>query len=216
MNGRCWLENIRTDRLGWPQNVRTSEPRWLKRWMPPSGRSSLKQAQLTQLGYFPGASPPPPILAWFPYATWVRHWLAPCNEEWMPQWLTGLGLHEQPCMSNGDSTSSNSSHARHFPYEHSPSWVLTHKVHHWSPVQKVGLLPSGTPNNQHCKGAHAKTTEASAVGTELHRAMRNHPKQHQRHPATMWLPQGVLENMTVRTTLTAVVMSLTKKRWRRM
>ena len=39
--------------------MRTSEPGWLKRWMQPSGRSSLKQAQLTQLGYFPGVSPPP-------------------------------------------------------------------------------------------------------------------------------------------------------------
>ena len=74
---------------GWSRmamNMRTGEPRWMKRWIPPSRRSSLKQGQLTWLGYFPGTSPLLPILVWFPYATWLRPWLPPCIEEWMPQW----------------------------------------------------------------------------------------------------------------------------------
>ena len=49
-----------------------------------------------------------------------------------------------------------------------------------------------------------------AVDTTLHRAMENHLKQHWRHPTMAWVPQEVLECMTVRTTLTTVVMSLTK------
>ena len=85
MNGSSWLGNTRTDGLGWLQNTTTSKPQWLKRWMQPSRRSSLKQAQLTQSGYFPSAFPPLLILVLFSYVTWVRHWLPPCNEEYMPQ-----------------------------------------------------------------------------------------------------------------------------------
>ena len=50
----------------------------------------------------------------------------------------------------------------------------------------------------------------SAVGTALHRAMGNNPKCNWRHSTLALLPLGVLKNMTVRTTLITVVMSLPK------
>ena len=116
MNERGCLGNMRTDGLECPWNIRTSESGWLKRWMPPSGRSSLKQAQQTQSGYFPSASPLLPILVLFPYATCMRHWLPLCIEEWCPsgchytraQGPTSPSLHKYPCTSNWDSISSYS------------------------------------------------------------------------------------------------------------
>ena len=49
-----------------------------------------------------------------------------------------------------------------------------------------------------------------AVGTALHKVIENHLKQHQRHPMTVWLPQGLLMNMTVMAAPTTVVTSLPK------
>ena len=87
-----------------------------------------------------------------------------------------------------------------------------HQVHHQSPAQKVGSLSQWhTQVIYLARGPMPKLQRPiSAVGTAMHRAIENHLKKHQRHPLMAWFPLAVLENMTVRTTLTTVVLSLTK------
>ena len=221
--GGVGQEIQRTNRPGWPQNMRTGEPAWLKRWTLPSGRSSLKQAQLNQLGYFPGESPPPPILAWFSYITWERHWLLLCNEEQMPQWPPPhqslrayrphppqvalhikLGLHLFPFFP-----------CQTFPLSALPQFRCLHIRFIINPQQRSRI----TPPMSHLtidlsRGIMLKLQSLmSAVGTALHRTMGNHMKHCQRHPTKVWLPLGVLKNITVRTKPITVVMSLPKMSW---
>ena len=47
MKYRDWLGSMKIDGSGWPGGMRNGEPRWLKRQMLPSRRSSLRQSQLT-------------------------------------------------------------------------------------------------------------------------------------------------------------------------
>ena len=220
INQRDWLANMRTDRQGWPQSMRTSELRWQKRWTPPSRRSSLKQAQLNHLGYFPGASPLPPIMVQFPYDTWVRHWLAPCNKEQTAQ-------QPPPHQSLRAHRSQPPQAAMCFKLGLQLSQFCPCQTFHLSALPQSGThllcsssIPSAesriTPPMVHLmidlpRGPIPKPQRLmSTVGTTLHMAMKNCPKQHWRHPAMMCWPQGVLQNMTVMTAPTTVVMCLTR------
>ena len=219
MNEKGWLWNKRSERPGWPWNIRTSEQGWLKRRAPPSGNSSLKQAQLAQLGYFPDASPPAPILLWFPYVTWVRHWLPLCNEEQMPQWPP---LH-QSLMAHRSQPPQTALYIKlrlhlfplfpcwTLPLLASSSWALSSGSLP-IPNTKVGSLPQWctqwlTVQEGQCPKLQRPM---SAVATALHRAIENCLRCHWRCPTMAWLPLGVLKNMRVRTTLITVVMSLPK------
>ena len=124
--------------------------------MSPSRRSSLKQTQLTESGYFPGASLLPPILVLFPHITCVKHLLLPCNEG-----LTGLVIHEQTCMPNWDSTSSHSSHVKHSPYWHHPVRCSLIRFLIGCQHTKWDHSPIGAPNDWPGKRACAKTAEAN-------------------------------------------------------
>ena len=74
----------------WSGIMRTSRPRWLNRCTPHSGRSSPKWVKPIWWGFFPGFSPPLPILLQVLYALWVKHLLLSQNLEWMPQQVPPL------------------------------------------------------------------------------------------------------------------------------
>ena len=131
--------------------------------------------------------------------------------------LADPNLHAQPCASNWDYTSSDTSYVRHSPYWHPQSG--THS-------SCSSLIPSTesriAPPVVYLMIDLARRPmlklqrPMSAVATALHKAKGNHPKQHQRHSTMTQLPWGVLENMTVRTKLTTVVTSPTKRSQGRM
>ena len=161
-------------------------------------RSSLKQAQLTQLGYFPGASPLPnpgmiPICYMSEALATTVQWRVDAQQPPPHQSLRAHrpSLHEQPCTSNWDSTSSNSSHVRH-------SLIGTPQLGAHSsgsssiPSTKSRITPPmAHPMINLARGPMLKLQRLmSAVGTALHRVMGNCLKQHWRHPTMAWLPLG--------------------------
>ena len=145
MKYRGWLGSTKTGRSGWPGSMRNGESRWLKRQMPPSRRSSLWWAQLTQSSCCPGASP-----LQFPFATWMKWWPPLCNEKSTSQHpndynctlargLTGPAP-SQSSLSNWDSSSSSASPAGYHLCWHSPGWMPICQIHCWPNTEKVGSL----------------------------------------------------------------------------
>ena len=141
---------------------------WGKRWTPPCGKSSLKQVQLTQSGYFPGASPLLPILVLFPHVTWVRHLLPPYNEEQRPLWPPLL---QNPGVLRPWSLwAALCAKLRLCLFPSFPCWMvpsLVPKVGHSlirfliNPQHtKQDCSPNGPPNDWPGKRAHGKTIEA--------------------------------------------------------
>ena len=223
-DGPEWPLSIRTGKQWWPLNLRTGKPGWPNRWMLPSWKYSLKQAQLTWSGWFPVASPLLPILALFPHVTWVRHWLPLYSEEERPLWLPLLQSLEA-----------------HRPW---PLWTVLHAklrlyLFPFFPCQTFPSLapPAGCSPvgfliySQHTKWDHSPMVPLvinlvrgpvpkllkpkSVVGTAHHRTMENCLNHHQRHRETAWVTLGVLKNTTVRTTPITVVMSQLKMNWGR-
>ena len=85
-----WSGSCSSNRKGWVGITRTTEPGWLSRWTPHSGRSSPKWVKPIQWGFFLGFSLHLPILAQVPYVLWVKHLLLLCNQGQMPQQTTPL------------------------------------------------------------------------------------------------------------------------------
>ena len=168
--------------------MRTGEARGLKRWMPPSGRSFwnklnwLSQAiSLVHLHHYP---------SWC-YSCMLHEWGTgyhcamesgyPSSHHCLSMWgLTGLGLHEQPCMPNWDSTSS---HVQTFPLLSSPSCQLgVHSLGSSLILNTQSRITSPTVHlmiNLVRSPMPKLLKPMSAVGTAHHRAMENCLRHHQ-------------------------------------